>query len=129
MYGTLLTSKYLSFPTWSSPAMLISQPGKCNIMQIRRKRTKKISASYTFEGRVFDNVEKIKYLDTTFTNGMKWNIHITNVCAKVIRTLTCPQDVKESAYKTLSMVVQFWTPKVYFFKLNLRRCRKGQLDL
>ena len=28
-----------------------------------------------------------------------------------------------------SMVVQFGTPKVYFFKMNLKRCRKGQLNL
>ena len=28
-----------------------------------------------------------------------------------------------------SMVVQFGTPKVYFFKMNLRRFRKEQLDL
>ena len=44
------------------------------------------------------------------------------------------RDVKESAYKELvrsilEYVVQFRTPKVYFFKMNLRRFRKEQLDL
>ena len=38
------------------------QPVKCNIMQITKKRIKKISASYTLEGTVLDNVEKIEYL-------------------------------------------------------------------
>ena len=41
---------------------------KCNRMQITRKRIKKIIASYTLEGTVFDNVEKIKYLGITITN-------------------------------------------------------------
>ena len=35
------------------------QPVKCNIMQITRKQTKKITASYSLEGTVLDNVEKI----------------------------------------------------------------------
>ena len=48
-------------------------PVKCNIRQITRKRIKKISASYTLEGTVFDNVEKIKYLGITITNDFKWN--------------------------------------------------------
>ena len=49
------------------------QPVKCSIMQITRKRIKKISASYTLEGTVLDNVEKIKYLGITITNDFKWN--------------------------------------------------------
>ena len=32
------------------------QPVKCNIMQTTRKRIKKITASYTLEGTVLDNV-------------------------------------------------------------------------
>ena len=38
------------------------QPVKCNIMQIFRKRTNKIEASYTLEGMVLENVDSIKYL-------------------------------------------------------------------
>ena len=38
------------------------QPVKCNMMQITRKRIKKIHASYTLEGTVLENVESIKYL-------------------------------------------------------------------
>ena len=38
------------------------QPVKCNMMQITRKRIKKIHASYTLEGSVLENVESIKYL-------------------------------------------------------------------
>ena len=58
------------------------QPVKCNIMQITRKRIKKINASYSLEGTVHDNVEKIKYLGVTikYTNDLKWNTHVSNVC-------------------------------------------------
>ena len=43
------------------------------------------------------------------TNNFKWNSHIRNVCTKPNRTLgflrrnlfSCPQDVKEAAYKSL----------------------------
>ena len=41
------------------------------------------------------------------TNDLKWNTHISNICTKANRTLgflrrtlfTCPQNVKEAAYK------------------------------
>ena len=47
------------------------QPVKCNIMQITRKRIKKINASYNLEGTVLDNVENIKYLGIAITNDLK----------------------------------------------------------
>ena len=88
---------------------MIFQPVKCNLMQITRKRIKKINASYTFEGTVLDNEEKIKYLGMIITNDVIWNIHISNICTKANRTLgflrrnlgACPRDVEESAYKGL----------------------------
>ena len=38
-------------------------------------------------------------------------------------------EMNESSSSAWSMVVQFGTPKAYFFKMNLRRFRKEQLDL
>ena len=71
------------------------QTVKCNMMQLTRKRIKKIHASYTLEGTDYENVESIKYLG------------VSNVCTKANRTLgflrrnlySCPQEVKEAAYK------------------------------
>ena len=37
-------------------------PVKCSIMQITRRPIMKIDASFTSEGMLLDNVEKIKYL-------------------------------------------------------------------
>ena len=58
------------------------QPVNCNIMQITRKRIKKIKASYSIEGTVLENVEKIEYLGVTITNDLKWNTHVSNICTK-----------------------------------------------
>ena len=81
------------------------QPVKCNIMQLTKKLTHKIQASYTLEGTVLENVESIKYLGLTITNDLKWNTHVIDICTKANRTLgflmrnfySCPQDVKEAA--------------------------------
>ena len=84
------------------------QPVKCNMMQLTNKHNK-IQASYTLEGTVLENNDSIKYLGVTITSDLKWNSHIRNVCSKANRTLgflrrnlfSCPQDVKEAAYKSL----------------------------
>ena len=51
------------------------QPIKCNMMQLTRKRIKKIHASYTLEGTNLENVESIKYLGVTITSNLRWNTH------------------------------------------------------
>ena len=85
------------------------QPVKCNMIQPTRKRIKKIHASYTLEGTDLENVESIKYLGVTITSDLRWNTHVSIVCTKANRTLgflrrnlySCPQGVKEAAYKGL----------------------------
>ena len=75
------------------------QPVKCNMMQLTRKHLNKSQASYT--------LDNIKYLRVTITNDLKWNMHISNICTKANRNLgflwrtlfSCPQNVKEAAYK------------------------------
>ena len=94
---------------WARSWGMRFQPVKCNIMQITRKRVKKINASYSLEGTVLDNVEKIKYPGVTITNDLKWNTHVSNICTKANRTLgflrrnmaSCPRDVKQLGYKGL----------------------------
>ena len=127
---------------WARKWGMRFQPVKCNIMQITRKWIKKINASYNLDGTVLDNVENIKYLGVTITNDLKCNTHVSNICTKANRTLGFlgviyqhvhrtlkSQHIKDWCAQSWSMVVQFGTPQVHFFKRNLRRYRKGQLDL
>ena len=79
------------------------------MMQHTRKRSKTIHASYTLEGTDLENIESIKYLGVTITSDLRWNAHVSNVCTMANRTLgflrrnlySCPQEVKEAAYKGL----------------------------
>ena len=79
------------------------------MLQLKRKRFKKIHASYTLEGTDLENVESIKYLGIIITSDLRWNTHVSNVCTKAKWILgflkrnlySCPQEVKEPAYKGL----------------------------
>ena len=113
------------------------QPVKCNVMQITRKRIKKINASYNIEGTVLDNVENIKYFGITITNDLKWNTHVSSICTNANRTLgflgrnlsACPQDVKQSAYKGLVRPVleygsSVWDPSGILLQEELENVQK-----
>ena len=95
--------------SWARKWGMRFQPVKCNMMQLTRKRIKTIHASYTLEGTDLENVESIKYLGVTITSDLRWNTHVSNIRTKANRTLgflrrnlySCPQEVKEAAYKGL----------------------------
>ena len=122
---------------WARSWGMRYQPVKCKLMQITRKRIKKINASYTLEGTVLDNVEKIKYLGITITNDLKWNTHVSNICTKANRILgflrrnlaACPKDVSESAYKGLVRPVleygsSVWNPQRILLQDELEKVQK-----
>ena len=119
---------------WARKWGMRFQPIKCNIMQITRKRIKKINASYNLEGTVLDNVENSKYLGITITNGLKWNTHASNICTKANRTLgflrrnlsACTQ---ESAYKgqvrpVLEYGSSVWDPSCILLQEELEKVQK-----
>ena len=61
---------------------MIFQPVKCNMMQMTRKLTNKIQASYILAGSFLENVENIKYLGVSITN--------VGISAIFVLTLTEP---------------------------------------
>ena len=95
--------------SWARKWGMRFQPVKCNMMQLTRKRIKKIHAAHTLERYDIENVESIKYLGVTITSDLRCNTHVNNVCTKANRTLgflrrnlySYPQEVKEAAYKGL----------------------------
>ena len=79
--------------SWERTWGMRFQPVKCNMMQLTRKRIKKIHASYTLEGTDLENVEsKKKYLRVTIISDLRWNTHVSNVCTKANRTLGIPEE-------------------------------------
>ena len=107
------------------------------MMQLTRKWIKKIHASYTLEGTNLENVESIKYLGVTITSDLRWNTHVSNVCTKANRTLgflrrnlySCPQEVKEAAYKGLVRPVldygsSVWDPSGVVLQEELESVQK-----
>ena len=105
--------------SWARKRGMRFQPVKCNVMQLTRKRIKKIHASYTLEGTDLENVESIKYLVVTITSDLRWRIHVSNICTKANRTLgflrrnlcSCPQEVKRQLIK--DWCAQSWIMAVY----------------
>ena len=57
--------------SWARKLGMRFQPVKCNMMQLTRKRIKKIHASYTLEGTNLKNVETIQYLGVTITSDLR----------------------------------------------------------
>ena len=116
--------------SWARKWGMRFQPVKCNMMQLTRKRIKKIHASYTLEGTNLENVESIKYLGVTITSDLRWNTHVSNVCTKANRTLgflrrnlhSCPQEVKEAAYKGLVADYGDIGDRLWQFGLGPPRC-------
>ena len=128
--------------SWARKWGMRFQPVKCNMMQLTRKRIKKIHASYTLEGTNLENVESIKYLGVTITSDLRWNTHVSNVCTKANRTLgflrrnlySCPQEVKEAAYKGLVRQVldygsSVWDPPGVVLQEELKACKSALPDL
>ena len=103
----------------------------CQILT--NKRINKIEASYSLEGIVLENVDSIKYLGVKITIDLKWNTHITKNSFCTIGFLrrnlfSCPQDVKEAAYKGLVRPVleygsSVWDPHIKEEGEGIESCR------
>ena len=128
--------------SWARKSGMRFQPVKCNMMQLKRKRIKKIYASYTLEGTDLENVENIIYFGVTITCDLRWNTYVSNVCTKANRTIgflrrnlySCPQAKKEAAYKGLVRPVldygsSVWDPQVKFSRKNWKACKIALPDL
>ena len=56
---------------WARKWDMRFQPVKCNMVQLTRKHSNKIQASFTLEGTVLKNVDHIKYLGVTITFDLR----------------------------------------------------------
>ena len=73
------------------------------------RKTTPIKTSYKLYGHTLTFMDEAKYLGITFTEDLRWNQHITNICNKanwtlgfLIRNLNISaKSVKENAYRSL----------------------------
>ena len=109
---------------------------------------------YTLEGTNLENIESIKHIGVTITSDLRWNTHVSNVCTKANRIkirmrffksnenihekeggflgrnlYSCPQEVKEAAYKGLVHPVldygsSVWDPPGVVLKEELESVQK-----
>ena len=123
--------------SWARKWVMRFQPFKCNMMQLTTKWIKKIHVSYILAGIDLENIESIKYLGVTITGDLRWNTHVSHVCTKTNRTLgllrrnlnSCPQEVKEAAYKGLVRPVldydsSVWDPPGVILQEELESVQK-----
>ena len=105
---------------WARKWGMRFQPVKCNMMQITRKRIKKIHASYTLEGKPSKKSKASSFLGSLsqmICDGM----HVSNIYTKANRTLgflrrnlySCQQELKEAAYKGLVCPVLEYSGSVW----------------
>ena len=87
---------------------MIFQPPKCSIMQITRKRVVKINPSYTLEGTVLDNVEKIKYHCITTTDDLK-GTHLSAIFAHGPCSLLAVNNGRDGT----NCIYNIYTYKIY----------------
>ena len=73
--------------SWARKWGMRFQPVKCSMMQLTRKRIKKIYASDTLEGNDLENVESIKYFGVTITSDLRWNTHVSMYALRLTEPL------------------------------------------
>ena len=59
---------------------------KCNVLSITGNWTP-IKADYALHGHKLSRLTSAKYLGVTITDDLKWDSHISEVCAKANRTI------------------------------------------
>ncbi|XP_014663381.1 PREDICTED: RNA-directed DNA polymerase from mobile element jockey-like [Priapulus caudatus] len=82
---------------------------KCNILRIHRRAGTPLSFFYELDKHILEEVTTTKYLGLNFSFNLKWDDHISAICAKANSTLGflrrnlkfAPKTLKKVAYKSL----------------------------
>jgi len=121
---------------WASTWGMRFNAKKCNILRIHRRAKTPFSFFYELDRHILEEVTTSKYLGLNFSDDMKWDDHISAICAKANSTLGflrrnlkfAPKSLKEVAYKTLvrsklEFAAIVWDP---FLVKNIDKLEKVQ---
>jgi len=97
-----------SLAKWAKEWHMHFNIAKCFVIRITHKREPN-NFEYTLGNSILQSTDSSLYLGVTLTHKQTWNKHIDNITSSANRTLgfirrnlySCPQHIKESAYKTL----------------------------
>ncbi len=93
---------------------------KCNVLRLARQQSP-LMFDYKLGGHILEVVTEAKYLGVTISNNLTWTAHITNITNKANSTLaflrrnlkSCPQPLKETAYKSMVRSVLEYSAAVW----------------
>ena len=94
--------------SWESKWQMKFNIDKCHVMHITHKR-KPLHTYYTMNGDRLNSVTNHTYLGVELNSKLNWADHVNNTATKANKVLgllrrnlySCPQKVKETAYKAL----------------------------
>ena len=96
--------------TWATAWGMRFNAKKCYVLRtLPSARTKSKDYTYDLSGHALNEVNSTPYLGVTLSNSLKWDAHISSVCAKANATLGfvkrnlkfAPPELKATAYKSL----------------------------
>lgn len=105
----VLNNVFSSFCGWSNAWQMSINYQKTVQMTFTNKK-QPLSFSYSCNGHYLNSVNTFKYLGVTFTQNLKWHLHIETICARALRklgylkwTLKCStKDCKLTARQTIT---------------------------
>jgi len=110
------------FLLWAQKWQMKFNPSKCHVLRISRKQNP-VESNYVLMRKVLDSVTHHRYLGVELSRNLEWGKHVNNKVMKANRSLgflrrnlsSCPEGVKEAAYKALvrphvEYVSSVWDP-------------------
>ena len=106
--ATKLQLDITALQEWSQKWQMKFNPDKCHVLTISRKQNP-VESRYVLMGKVLDSVTRHSYLGVKLSRNLDWGQHVNNKVTKANQSLgflrrnlsSCPEGVKEAAYKAL----------------------------
>ena len=103
-----LHSDLTALQEWAQKLQMKLNPSKCHVLRISRKQNP-VESNYVLMGKVLDSVTHHPYPGVELSRNLDWGQHVNNKVMKANRSLgflrrnlsSCPEGVKEAAYKAL----------------------------
>ena len=103
-----LQSDLTALQEWAQKRQMKFNPSKCHVLRISKKQNP-VESNYVLMGKVLDSVTHHPYLGVELSRNLDWGQHVNSKVMKanwspgfLRRNLSsCPEGVKEAAYKAL----------------------------